>query len=71
MYVCICSGITDHDVREAAAEGCRSLAELTMRTGCAAICGTCAEHAAEILTEARREIEFPLPIIGVDFAAAA
>lgn len=71
MYVCICSGTTDHDVRQAAAGGCRSLAELTMRTGCAAICGSCAEYAAKLLIEARSEIEFPLPIVGTDFAAAA
>ena len=34
MYVCICNGITDRDIRRAADEGCRDLTELTMRTGC-------------------------------------
>ena len=29
MYVCICNGVTDHQIREAAANGCRSVAELT------------------------------------------
>ena len=31
MYVCICNGVTDTAIREAAADGVTSLAELTMR----------------------------------------
>jgi len=26
MYVCICNGVTDRDIRQAAEAGCRSLA---------------------------------------------
>ena len=33
MYICICNGVTDHQIREAAEAGCGSLTELTMRTG--------------------------------------
>ena len=39
MYVCICNGVTDHEIRAVAAAGCTTLAELTMRTGCGATCG--------------------------------
>lgn len=53
MYVCVCNGVTDHDIRQAAAAGCRSVAELTMRTGCGACCGTCLDSAAETLENAR------------------
>ncbi len=53
MYVCICNGITDTTIREAAARGVDSLEELTMRTGCASGCGSCADVAREILAEAR------------------
>lgn len=53
MYVCVCNGVTDHDIRQAAAAGCRSVAELTMRTGCGACCGTCLSSAAETLELAR------------------
>lgn len=53
MYVCVCNGVTDHDIRQAAAAGCRSVAELTMRTGCGACCGTCLDSAAETLELAR------------------
>lgn len=66
MYVCICNGVTDATVREAAANGVRSLAELTMRTGCGANCGGCAEFAEQLLHDERTRV-FAVPLI----AAAA
>jgi len=66
MYVCVCNGVTDHQIREAAANGCRSVAELTMRTGCGATCGTCLDMAADLLNEAReaqRTSPFPVPVL--------
>ena len=64
MYVCICNGVTDRDIRQAADAGCRSLAELTMRTGCGATCGTCLDTAAQLLEEARALREaIPLPVL--------
>jgi bacterioferritin-associated ferredoxin len=62
MYVCICNGVTQRDIRDAAAAGCRSVAELTMRTGCGANCGSCIEMAAQVLEQARA-IELPLPVL--------
>jgi len=53
MYVCICHGVTERDVRKAAQEGCRDLHELTMRTGCGASCGTCRDLASSILAESQ------------------
>ena len=67
MYVCICHGVTDQDIRNAAEAGCGSMAELTMRTGLGSGCGSCGELAAEILGEASAPKAFPLPV----FAAAA
>jgi len=52
MYVCVCNGVTDRDIRRAADAGCRELAELTARTGCASACGCCASLAAALLDEA-------------------
>jgi bacterioferritin-associated ferredoxin len=63
MYVCICNGVTERAVRQAAAEGVRSLSELTRRTGCAATCGGCAEYAEQILNEEHRRVAFPLPLL--------
>ena len=54
MYVCICNGVTDRDIRQAAEAGCRSLPELTMRTGCGSTCGSCLETAAAILESSHR-----------------
>ncbi len=63
MYVCICNGITDRAVREAAAAGARDLADLTAMTGCASTCGSCADLALQLLREAKREQAFPLPLL--------
>ncbi|OLI15824.1 (2Fe-2S)-binding protein, partial [Xanthomonas oryzae] len=51
MYVCICNGVTDHQIREAAENGCASLSELTMRTGCGSNCGSCLEMAGDLLNQ--------------------
>ena len=66
MYVCICNGVTDHHIREAAGNGCRSMAELTMRTGCGANCGSCLGVASELLDEHRAvqpAAPFPVPVL--------
>ncbi len=71
VYVCICNGVTDHQIREAAASGVRTVAELTMRTGCGATCGSCLDMAGSLLDthHARTEREFSLPILGLSQAA--
>ncbi|CTP93296.1 hypothetical protein XTPLMG728_3668 [Xanthomonas translucens pv. poae] len=63
MYVCICNGVTDRQIREAADAGCRSVSELTMRTGCGATCGSCLDMAGDLLEHALRR-ELPLPVLG-------
>jgi len=63
MYVCICNGITERDIRRAADEGCRDLTELTMRTGCGSSCGSCREMAGEILVDARSLFDVPLQVL--------
>ncbi|KFN46428.1 hypothetical protein N787_10380 [Arenimonas metalli CF5-1] len=65
MYVCICHGVTDQDIRNAADAGCGSMAELTMRTGLGSGCGTCGEFAREILDDARAAKVLPLPVFAV------
>lgn len=69
MYVCICNGVTERDIRDAADAGCRSVAELTMRTGCGSACGSCQEMAAQVLAEARGARELPLPVLSLSQAA--
>ena len=56
MYVCLCKGITDTQIRAAAAGGCDSMRELAAELGAGSQCGKCARHAREILREARAEL---------------
>ncbi len=59
MYVCLCHGVTDRAIREAAENGASGLADLSAMTGCAGSCGSCAELAVQILDETRA---FVIPI---------
>ena len=63
MYVCICNGVTDRDIRQAVEAGCRSVPELTMRTGAGAACGSCLDLAAQLMEEVRAVRELPLPLL--------
>jgi len=63
VYVCICNGVTDHQIREAALAGCDSVAELTMRTGCGSNCGSCLDMAGDLLAKARATRDLPLPML--------
>lgn len=63
MYVCICHGVTDRQIRETAEAGCRTVAELTMRTGAGANCGSCLEMAAQLLDEVHAPRTIPLPLL--------
>ena len=51
MYVCLCNGVTEREIRQTAIDGCRSMSELTMRTGCGAGCGSCVQAATALLDE--------------------
>ncbi|MFA5684314.1 MAG: (2Fe-2S)-binding protein [Lysobacteraceae bacterium] len=63
MYVCLCNGITDRTVRDAASAGARSLSDLTAMTGCASVCGSCGDLAQQLLDETLREHALPLPLL--------
>ena len=62
VYVCICNGVTEREIREVAAAGCTTLAELTMRTGCGATCGSCLEQAQQLLDEVHAVV-LDLPVL--------
>lgn len=62
MYVCLCNGITDRTIRQAAAEGVSSLSELQLRTGCAGACGGCADVAEQVLRDALQRQPFALSL---------
>ncbi|WP_082117033.1 bacterioferritin-associated ferredoxin [Sedimenticola thiotaurini] len=52
MYVCICHGVTDNDIRTAASNGVDSLEGLREQLNVATCCGRCADCARSLLHEA-------------------
>lgn len=55
MYICICNGITERDIRRACTEeGVQSLRELERCLGVGAGCGLCRSAAQELLSDHRR-----------------
>ena len=51
MYICLCNGITDSQIRGAVCEGADSLGVLRICLGVASNCGRCAEFAQQVLQE--------------------
>ncbi len=55
MYVCICKGITDSQIRAAVEDGATSLCELRNTLGVASRCGQCNILANKIIRQTRRD----------------
>jgi bacterioferritin-associated ferredoxin len=55
MYVCVCQGITEHQIHEAARNGAGCLRDLRQQLGVTQDCGRCASCAHACLKDARRE----------------
>lgn len=51
MYVCLCNGITEGQIRDAVNSGADSLLDLRLRLGVASCCGRCADCAQQVLQE--------------------
>jgi len=52
MYVCICRGITDSQLRAAIDDGARDMREVSRCLGVATQCGKCGRHARTLLKAA-------------------
>lgn len=55
MYICICKGITDGQIRQAVNDGAASLSDLRKQLGVASQCGKCACLAKNVINEASAE----------------
>lgn len=55
MYVCLCNGVTDHQIRKSIHEGASSLHDLQNTLGVATQCGQCACLTQELLDQNRAE----------------
>ena len=51
MYVCLCNGITESQIRDAVCGGAGSLPELMIGLGVASSCGRCADCAQQVIQE--------------------
>jgi len=49
MYVCLCQGITDKQIRAAVASGATTLEAVSHALGVASQCGECGDLAGEIV----------------------
>ena len=52
VFICICHGITDRDIRTCAEEGACTVRDLERCLGVGSSCGRCKPAAKEILKEA-------------------
>ena len=64
MYVCVCNGITDKQIRRAAKAGAVNMNALQAELGVATNCGSCHEMASRILSECEQRAA-PIPQIYV------
>jgi bacterioferritin-associated ferredoxin len=53
MYVCVCKGVTDTRIRQAADDAVCRMRDLRDQLGVATQCGKCAQYAYGILKEAQ------------------
>lgn len=55
MYICICKGITDKDIRNAVMTGAGSYAGVREQLGVASQCGQCARYTKTIVHETLKQ----------------
>jgi len=57
MYVCLCEGVTDGQIRDAIFEGCCSYRDVRKTLGVASQCGKCACLAKQVVRETLSEVQ--------------
>lgn len=64
MYVCLCKGITDRQIKAAINDGAHSMSQLRKALGVASQCGKCGIATKEILMEHKAQMPAPqIPLI--------
>lgn len=51
MYICLCKGVTDRQIREAISEGASSMRDLRATLDVASQCGKCGRECKSLLSE--------------------
>lgn len=57
MYICLCKGVTDGQIRDAIYEGCCSYRDVRASLGVASQCGKCACLAKQVVRETLSEVQ--------------
>jgi bacterioferritin-associated ferredoxin len=52
VYICVCKGVTDTDIREAVHDGADRMRDLKTCLGVTGQCGICACHVKDVLEQA-------------------
>jgi bacterioferritin-associated ferredoxin len=61
MYVCICNGHRERDIREAAKTGLRCVRSVYRHLGKPPQCGRCLTFAAKVIDEVHETVRSPRP----------
>ena len=51
MYVCLCNGITESQIRDAIRDGADSMLKLRLELGVASCCGRCTDSTQQVIEE--------------------
>jgi len=51
VYVCLCNGVTEQQIRDEVCNGASTVCDLSARLGVAAGCGCCRTFAAQVIDE--------------------
>jgi len=51
MYICLCHGITDRQIRRAVEQGCSTLGDVQQQLPVGGCCGRCEPAARELIRE--------------------
>ena len=57
MYVCLCEGVTDGQIRDAIYGGCCSYRDVRASLGVASQCGKCACLAKQVVRDTLSEVQ--------------
>lgn len=55
MYVCLCTGVTSHQIEEAIRNGAKTAEEITMQTGAGSNCGSCLNSVVAMVVSAQEQ----------------
>jgi bacterioferritin-associated ferredoxin len=55
MYVCLCHGVTDEEVKQSVAKGNRTLRQVSQHLKVGTGCGTCTDYARCLVKELTKE----------------